>query len=878
MKFKYPTIIFLFLLQLCLVYGWAGAMQYYWASHPDHERIVFEFQEEMPDFSAFRSGRERIDVVMPEGIRQRIQMPEQADFSAAELIENVQFLDHRIQVYTSSAEFGFISFSISEENKIVLDIFQDRLGDQWEASLEFPELADEARRQPEEPEEPPAPQEDAPDEAVQPPKPLPEQGHRMRQAVQRVGPEELGLVHYNSDAERMEVLEEPREPFDPPEEPDREPDEPRVTRTKLQEDPPPPAMDRYEEMIAAGQMAMSGAEYAIAADIFEELKNDPQLPEEYTEEVLYSYAQANFQEHSHDIPGNFQDVLRPFERAVSANPGSDRLPEALLSMGYIHLQVGNEPEARGYFDLLRDRFPEHGAVPATHYYMGEHYQDQGLYEEAADEFEQVVQEYPQDDLVKPSAVALTRVLNEMNLDEQAGDMLEYIDNRWPGYHLDDPQFLMLAGNIHYRNEEYDAAREKFMHYINLLPEGEQVDFSMARVGDILFQQGHEDSAREMYEQTARKYSDQEGGLIAQMRLADEFGDETIRPRLLYERISEEFPDSPLAPVALLRLANWNLDNGLYEESMDNVDDFYDRYAHRDIWPRALQTGVDAFESLVAEDFPQQNYDAIIDAWEKHDYLNENKDMLDREALLALASAYWDRDNMQQSLRLAQPFLDMEEIDEHNIAALSLMLTIALDTRDWERILDLADRVEDWDLPESKELQLKYATALARQNQGLEEEARPLWRELAVETDLPGRQRAFALFFMAEHSIQREEYENAYVFAQEALSLFRDQDDPDVSRIRSSLEFLMDATAYTGRHREALGWALEFEEYIDEEDPDWPAYRYRLADLYRLNGEHQRWERILRELADNFPQDLHGRMAELDLNAQRLDREVGRFRQ
>jgi len=874
MKFKYLTAILLFLVQLCLMHGLAGAMEYYWGSHPDHERIVFEFQEEMPDYSAFRSARERIDVVLPEDIRQHIRIPEEVDFSAADLIQNVQFLDHRIQIYTGSAEFGFISFTIPEENKIVLDIFEDRLGDKWEAPVEFPELADEARRQPEEPEEPPAPEEDALDD----PGLEPEPGHRMRQQVQRVGPEEAGLVLHEADADRVEAPQETEELFDPPEVPDREPDDPGVTPAELQEEPPPAEMDRYEEMIAAGQMAMSGAEYAIAADIFEELKNDPQLPEEHTEEVLYSYAQANFQEHSHDIPGNFQDVLRPFERAVSANPGSDRLPEALLNMGYIHLQVGNEPEARGYFDLLRDRFPEHEAVPATHYYMGEHYKDRERYEEAADEFEEVVQEYPQDDLVKPAAVALTRVLNELNLDEQAGDMLEYIDNRWPRYHLDDPDFLVLAGNILYRNEDYQDAREKFMHYINLLPDGDQVDVSMARVGDILYQQGHEDSAREMYEQTARQYSDDEGGLIAQMRLADRFGDETIRPRLLYERISEEFPDSPLAPVALLRLADWNLDNGLYDEAMDNVEDFYDRYSHREMWPRALQTGVDAFESLVAENFPDQEYDDIIDAWERHDYLNKNKDMLDREALLALASAYWDMENMQESLRLAEPFLDMDKIDEHNIAALSLMLTIALDTRDWERILDLADQVEGWDLPENKELQLKYATALAKQNQGLEDEARPLWRELAVETDLPDRQRAFALFFMAEHSIQREEYENAYVFAQESLALFRDQDDPDVSRIRSNLEFLMDATAYTGRHREALGWALEFEDYIEENDPDWPAYRYRLANLYRLNGEHQRWERILQELAEDYPQDLHGRMAELDLNAQRLDREVDRFRQ
>ncbi len=887
MKYKYLIFIIFFLTQFGMMPGWSEAMVYYWDRHPDHERIVFEFREKMPDYSARRSAPQMVQVTLPDEVMQHIHMPEALDFSGSDYIQDVQFPEGGIEVLTRSPEFGFIASSIPQENKIVLDIFQDRLGAKWESMMDFQELALE----PAPPADEKSPGEAPPVTATEPVyqeddlyTPVPENGHRVRMQVQRDAPADLGMLTH--EPLETEEVYEPRAPSEVEKEIEKA--EAEVVHTELEEELPPAVMRRYEEMVMAGRMAMGGAEYGTASDIFEDLKNDPNLPQEYVEEVLYSYAQANFQNNIHDIPGNFLGVLRPFERAVSADPGSDRLPEALMSMGYIHLQVGNEPEALGYFNLMRDRFPENEAVPATYFYMGEHYRDQGRYGEAADEFEQIIQDYPQDDLAKPSAIALARVLDEMNLDEQGRDILEYIENRWPRHYLDDPEFLTVAGNILYRNEDYQAARQRFMQYINLLPDGDQVDFSMARVGDIFMQQGHEDSARDIYEQTARQYSDSEGGLISQMRLADEFGDETIRPRLIYERISNEFPDSPLAPVALLRLARWNLDNGFYDEAMQNVEEFEDRYSHRDIWPRALQTGMDAFESLVADNFPAQNYNPIIDAWEKHDYLSDNKDKLDREALLALASAYWDRGEMAEALRMAEPFLDMERIDEHNIAALSLLLSIALDTRDWDMILDLAEQVDDWDLPEDKEeelqeaterakLQLKYATALAKQNRGLEDEARPLWRELAVEMDLPDRQRAFALFFMAEHSVAREEYENAYVFAQESLNLFRAQDDPDVSRIKSSLEFLMDATAYTGRHREALAWALEFEGYIDEDDPDWPAFRYRLANMYRVNGEYQRWERILNELSSEYPDDLHGRMAELDLKSQRLDQEVGRFR-
>ncbi len=246
MKFKYLIIIFLFLVHFCFMCGWAGAMEYYWGRHPDHERIVFEFQEKMPDYSALRSARERIDVILPEDIRQCIQIPEAVGFSAADLIREVQIQGHRIHVYTRSTEFGFITFTIPEENKIVLDIFEDRLGAKWESFEEFPELVGKAQDQLEEPEEPPAPEEAVQKEAVEHPGPEPEQGHRLRRRVQRVGPEEMGKALYKpADAGWVDVLEESEEPYDPQNMPERDPSEPEVMRTELEKEAPPAVKDKF---------------------------------------------------------------------------------------------------------------------------------------------------------------------------------------------------------------------------------------------------------------------------------------------------------------------------------------------------------------------------------------------------------------------------------------------------------------------------------------------------------------------------------------------------------------------------------------------------------------------------------------------------------
>lgn len=886
-------------------------MEFYWGSHTGHERLVFEFKDEIDlNYEVSRTGKQELTLELPGSAVKDIEMPSGRVLSGSRLIEGVDVEGNRLHIKANTNAFGYISYNLPHENKIVIDIFRDPLGAQWEPDSGIepaaPQPQDEADLTPV-----PVPEVQEEDPEISPSEPAAMSAHRLRAPIQR--DQVSDMSHVDPDISQVEQVAEagssrviqriqrdepqdiqPDQPLPGPEEviEDETVEEDAEPQVVVQPDFDEPADEPgdYEDLIFAARAMMSGGDFRGAVNILEGLINDPGLPDQYLEEVLYTHAEANFQRFRHDLRNNFTQVIAPFERAVNYDPNSERLPDALLSLGYIHLQVGNEPEARGYFNLLRDKYPEDPAVPSTYYYWGDYYSRQGEFQEAADNFEKIVQDFPEDQLVRPAAINLARALSELDFHRDALDILEFIESRWPRNYIDDPDFLILAGYILYRNDRLDDARNRFLHYINLIPDGDQVAVSMARIGDIYLLQGNKQAAKDMHEQTVRMYPDEEGGLIAAMRLAEEgiYDDPQIsdfdrtfsmRPRAIYKRISDEFPDSPLAPVALLKLAMWDIYHGYfnYQESLDAIESFYERYSHKELWPRALDVGFEAFSSVVAQEYPESNYQEIIDTWEDYKYLNEHPEHLGNEERLALATSYWNRDRKEEALKVAGPFLQQDEIDEHNHAALSLLLSIYLDTANWQAILGLDEQVEGWDLHRDKRLQMDYARALALQNTAREDEALPLWRRLAVETDFPGSQKAFALFYLALDAFDKQDYQNTYIFAQESLAMFMEQEEPNIQRIMTCLDMLIDATSNTGRLREALGWALEYENYIDQDDPDWPATQYRLARMYRLNHQYENWEETLRGIIENFPNDMFSRMAQSDLNTMRLTREAEQYR-
>ena len=989
------------------------ALIYYWGKHPQSERIVFKFERKIPEFQLKRTAKKQITLFLPSDIWKKELKPTPVDLSFSRLVEKIVISRNGLEIKTKHNKFGFISARVSEEQKIVLDIFYDPLGAKWSPpqkttkkqtnltktkkaknfskkasslSSQTPRSAPGSQRgnlsksspsnqasssspsnlrqskikQKIRPGSAPVKQhkhnasfshtpqptkkaESKPQDinatSVAPKQTKKEPLYKLKARIKKVSPDKAQILRSNNSQDNnIDSFE--KEPAQ--ENPNAEQNgrtaiekQPESNTTPLSQDTntispttnikdqslpesknsatakTPSTKDaagqnsnqpNFQDILITVRAAIANGELDAALEALTPLVKDPRLPDELKEEVLYTYADLLFQKNRNNLEENFSQVVNAFEQAINYDPKSPRLSSALLNLGYIHLQVGNIPEAKAYFNLLRKKFPYDPNIPLTYFYWAEYFYRKKDFQKAADAFQYIVQKYPENRIAKKAAVGLAKSLKELEFYKQAKEIIDYIEQRWPRYYIDDPDFLILSGYVAYKNKKYQQAKEKFWHYVNLRPQGDKADIALARIGDIYLLGGKKRAAKEVYQETVTRFADQEGGLIAAMRLAEEwiYDQPTInqmysvfnrpynlRPRKLYTMIIKKFPDSPLAPVAMLKLAIWQLWRNQYFDALQTINKFFRQYKNKkELKPRAEELVVQIFSAMTKHYAAEENYLPIIKTWKKYPFLHQYMKKFDPEIKLALAYGFAKTGEIDKALKLGGFVLNKKNVDQNNYAALGLMLNIYIGLKNWEKIIELGKKGLKWDLPpeQKKQLrsatalayrQLRYATALAYEKLGHPEKALPLWRKLAADIDLPKKQRSYALYFLAQDALVQGDLENVYVFAQEALSIFLETKE-EVEKIKSCLELLIQVTEKTGRKKEALGWALELGTYIKESDPDWPAFEYQLAKLYKINGDTATWKKILTELINKKPDSLFSKMAKSDLNSIPLLKEASKY--
>ncbi len=652
------------------------------------------------------------------------------------------------------------------------------------------------------------------------------------------------------------------------------------------EDQPPD----FQQIILTGKAAMANEDYQNAYDVFEGLKKHPLLPSKLRKEVLYLDADALYSLSQDNMEENFSKVMSAYTEALNYDPQSIKASQAFYHLGVANLKVGNAREAEAYFNILKDKYPDDPQIPMIYYQWGQYYFEKNDFRKAADEFQYVVQKYPDNKVTLPASVFLARSLNELGLDEAAYKIVDYVQKRWPRYYTQYPPVLKLMGDVFYRMGELERSKASYWTYYNLDPKGDEADVILAHLGDIYLQTDHKETAVKVYEQTVEEFPNKEGGLIAQMRLAEQgvYDKPTLqqmfsifdrpyslKPSQVYTMIVDKFPDSPLAPLAQIKLSMWHLWNREYKAAINDVNNFQQKFPDDKLLDSAREVGNKAFDKLLELYIPEENYQAAVAVWNESPLLRSNEPNLTPKARVELATSFWKEGQPDQANKLLEPFFLSAAMPEQAQNALLLALNIALQQRDWKRILDLGKKVELWDLNPKTRYELDYNMALAYENQGETDKSSVLWQKLANSGDADPKQESYILYFMAQNARDKGEFKKAYTLAQQSLDYFLEHRD-DEQKVKDLLALLIDITDTAGRTREALKWAIEYSRYVNRNDPDWPALRYRMAKLYKKLADMRKWRSILEELITTMPETLYGRMAKSDLNSQSLEQKAQQF--
>lgn len=657
--------------------------------------------------------------------------------------------------------------------------------------------------------------------------------------------------------------------------------------------PPPP---NPAELLPAIRNAMAANDFIKAGEIADILLALPELTKDQREEVFHLKAEALFAQHKDDLTTNYTDIADATVAAINFNATSPRNAGALLRLGYLNLKSNRIAEAEARFNMLRKQFPNDENVPLTYYYWGEYHFGRNEMQKAADEFQYILQQFSSSRYAREAALGLARSFYRLGYYDQAYDVVEYIGKRWENFYVDYPPFLNMMGDIAFRLNKLDEAIKNYWLYINLEPSGEETDIILTRIGDIYTMKRERSAAKTLYSACIDRFAGKDGALVAMMRLAEESvnDDPSIvgmfhlfdnpnkkSPVEVYRTIISKYPESALVPLAEVKLALWHLWQKEYIPALDIISDFLNIFPEHELAPKAREIAVQAFSLLATDCMKEQSYARMREVWDRFPIVREQIDQLSPDSRVALAMSMQRENRPNEALKVLEPFFLGHQAAGYSEMALQLALSIYLEYGQWTSVMEVARQVELWELTPEAEHQLDYAIALAAENLGDSDTATPLWKKLFEDNKLPPRQMTYATFFYARSAERLQDYETAYFVGQTAFSRLlelaeKSPNPADMGKIKSQLSSLIDVSEKTGRLKEALGFAERHLQYLAAEDPDRPGVMYRMARIYKKQGNEESWLKSLNDIVALGPETVYGRLAQSELNASTIAKDAARF--
>ncbi|MBD5608130.1 MAG: tetratricopeptide repeat protein, partial [Desulfovibrio sp.] len=556
---------------------------------------------------------------------------------------------------------------------------------------------------------------------------------------------------------------------------------------------PVPKPPEPEKMIAEAQELMEQGKHDDALAILEQTRQIPGLSRDLLEQVLYNISDALWARYADNPLAGFEPIVSATNEALNANIRSPRVPDALLRLGLANIKVGNLSDASGYIVALMRRFPDFPGVAQGFAALGEAQLKAGANPQAEQSFGIILDKYPESSQLEAASVGLAKALVNQGKDERAQVILDFISKRWPRYYINEPEFLLMQAANDEKMNRPDAALALDWLYVNLDPQRPSNAPLLLKMGDQYSKNGNPVAANFVYEDIRRNFPDSPAAVTAAMRLAEKgvydspitydemskvFG-RAANPGLwrTYNDLANSAKGSPEQILSQLKQAMWLYWDKQYPEAMGKAADFIDNYPeHKDI-AEAREILWDAFQKEFEQSLRERNYGRILLLWNGFPYIRERYGKIDAPLRYALSQGWLERGDEEKSFELLADFLQGPMDPEYGEAAFSQFFNHYLKNQNWDKILDLGNLVHDWNMKPELRNQLAYAEALSAQNLNLGAAALNRWKNLATRTDIPLYQQAYATYFLAKDAENRRDIRAAYEGNRQLVEMFtRSQDE------------------------------------------------------------------------------------------------------
>jgi tetratricopeptide (TPR) repeat protein len=282
------------------------------------------------------------------------------------------------------------------------------------------------------------------------------------------------------------------------------------------------------------------------------------------------------------------EVVERFQIAVSRYPASPFVPDALVSMGNCHFHGEQYHEAMNYYDRVLAEYKENPAAAEAMFQKGRILALTEKPLRALKYFETLEEHFPKSEFFVKAKLEMAKTLFDIKSFKRSLKLVQEIRSSVPDQVHTDPDILLYAGYNYYELGQLREAREALSTALNLFPEVEAKDLILTRIADSYREDGIEDKASKLYDLVARSYPGSEGSLISLLRVAEGVEkaamsapvaekeqlsvDASKKVNEIYGQIAKSSPDSPLAQVAMLKLATFEKKSGRYEVCIDTLKD------------------------------------------------------------------------------------------------------------------------------------------------------------------------------------------------------------------------------------------------------------------------------------------------------------------
>ncbi len=321
------------------------------------------------------------------------------------------------------------------------------------------------------------------------------------------------------------------------------------------------------------------AQWAKAVSVLEELVSSH--PESgFLERACFLLAKSFQRSVGERAAERISEVVERFQIAVSKYPGSPFVPDALVSMGNCYFHGAQYHEAMNYYDRVLAEYKEDPTAAEAMFQKGRILALTGKPLMALKYFETMEDHFPKSEFLVKAKLEMAKTLFDIKSFKRSLSLVEEIRSSAPDQIRIDPDILLYLGYNYYELGQLREAREVLSMVLNLFPEVETKDLILTRIADTYREDGIEHKASKLYDLVARSCPGSEGSLISLLRVAEGVekaalsvpaaekeqlsADASKKANEIYAQIAKDSPDSPLAQVAMLKLATFEKKSGHYE--------------------------------------------------------------------------------------------------------------------------------------------------------------------------------------------------------------------------------------------------------------------------------------------------------------------------